>query len=80
MQHLKCVCFVRPTEGSVRLVCDLLRAETYGEFYVFFSSVLPDSHLQLLAENDQRERIEAQLSDKTSECEQVPFGLPTLSN
>ena len=57
MQHLKCVCFVRPTEGSVRLVCDLLRAETYGEFYVFFSSVLPDSHLQLLAENDQREMI-----------------------
>ena len=35
---------------------------------------------KLEAENDQRERIEAQLSDKTSQCEQVPFGLPTLSN
>jgi vacuolar protein sorting-associated protein 45 len=59
MQHLKAVCFVRPSESSVRLVCDLLRAQTYGETYVYFSSVLPDTHLQLIAENDEHEMVRA---------------------
>jgi vacuolar protein sorting-associated protein 45 len=50
---------VRPSESSVRLVCDLLRAQTYGETYVYFSSVLPDTHLQLIAENDEHEMVRA---------------------
>ena len=57
MQHLKAVCFVRPTEESVRLLCDLLRAGTYGEFFVFFSSVLAETHLQALAESDENEAV-----------------------
>jgi vacuolar protein sorting-associated protein 45 len=51
------VCFVRPTEESVRVLCDLLRAGTYGEFYVFFSSVLAETHLQALAESDENEVV-----------------------
>jgi len=53
MHHLKAVCFVRPTDENISLLCDLLKANTYSEYYLFFSHILKETHLQALAEADE---------------------------
>ncbi|KAJ2129330.1 vacuolar protein sorting-associated protein 45, partial [Coemansia sp. RSA 678] len=33
MRHLKCVCFVRPTDASLQALRDELRSPKYGDYY-----------------------------------------------
>lgn len=34
MPHMKCVCFLQPSEGSIEAVCAELREPKYGEYYL----------------------------------------------
>lgn len=34
MPHMKCVCFLQPSEDSIEAVCAELREPKYGEYYL----------------------------------------------
>lgn len=34
MPHMKCVCFLQPSESSIEAVCAELREPKYGEYYL----------------------------------------------
>lgn len=57
MLHMKAVCFVRPTGENVALLRRHLKNPCYGEFHIFFSNIVKDTHLQELAEADQQEVV-----------------------
>ncbi|KAJ1733682.1 vacuolar protein sorting-associated protein 45, partial [Coemansia sp. Benny D160-2] len=57
LRHLKCICFVRPTEASVRALVDELRSPKYGDYYVYVSNILKKSMIEVLAENDESEVV-----------------------
>ncbi|KAJ1983334.1 vacuolar protein sorting-associated protein 45 [Dimargaris cristalligena] len=57
MMHLKCVCFVRPTEESLQRLVDELRHPKYREYYLYFSNLLRKSALEQLAEADENELV-----------------------
>ncbi|KAI8319191.1 Sec1-like protein [Martensiomyces pterosporus] len=57
MRHLKCICFVRPTEASIQALVDELRAPKYGDYYIYFSNILKKSMIEALAENDEYEVV-----------------------
>ncbi len=52
MQHLKAVCFVRPTAQNLELLCDHLKEPRFSEYNVFFSNIVPKKMLATLAEAD----------------------------
>jgi vacuolar protein sorting-associated protein 45 len=55
--HLKAVCFVRPTETSVGLLVRELKEPRFAEYHFFFSGILTQGLLRLLAESDATERV-----------------------
>ncbi|KAG7368025.1 Sec1 family protein [Nitzschia inconspicua] len=55
--HLKAVCFVRPTETSVGLLVRELKEPRFAEYHFFFSGILTQGLLRLLAESDSTERV-----------------------
>jgi hypothetical protein len=57
MPHMKCVCFLQPSEGSIEAVCAELREPKYGEYYLYFSNVLSKSSIERLAEVDEFEVV-----------------------
>ncbi|KAJ1935666.1 vacuolar protein sorting-associated protein 45, partial [Linderina pennispora] len=57
MRHLKCICFVRPTDSSLQALVDELRAPKYGDYYIYFSNILKKSMIETLAENDESEVV-----------------------
>ncbi|KAJ1725666.1 vacuolar protein sorting-associated protein 45 [Coemansia erecta] len=57
MRHLKCVCFLRPTDSSIQALLDELRSPKYGDYYIYFSNILKKSMIELLAENDENEVV-----------------------
>ncbi|KAJ2722016.1 vacuolar protein sorting-associated protein 45 [Coemansia sp. Benny D115] len=57
MRHLKCVCFLRPTDSSIKALLDELRSPKYGDYYIYFSNVLKKSMIEILAENDESEVV-----------------------
>lgn len=57
MLHLKCVCFLRPTEDNIALLQQELRNPKYSEYHLFFSNVITRAQLQELAEVDLRETV-----------------------
>ncbi|KAJ2826663.1 vacuolar protein sorting-associated protein 45, partial [Coemansia erecta] len=57
MRHLKCVCFLRPTDASIQALADELRSPRYGDYYIYFSNVLKKSAIELLAESDAGEVV-----------------------
>ncbi|KAJ2311652.1 vacuolar protein sorting-associated protein 45, partial [Coemansia sp. RSA 2704] len=57
MRHLKCVCFVRPTDASMQALVDELRSPRYGDYYIYVSNILKKSMVELLAENDESEVV-----------------------
>ncbi|KAJ1730291.1 vacuolar protein sorting-associated protein 45 [Coemansia biformis] len=57
MRHLKCVCFLRPTDASIQALVDELRNPKYGDYYIYFSNILKKSMIELLAENDESEAV-----------------------
>ncbi|KIK95164.1 hypothetical protein PAXRUDRAFT_402229 [Paxillus rubicundulus Ve08.2h10] len=57
MPHMKCVCFLQPSEDSIEAVCAELREPKYGEYYLYFSNVLSKSTIERLAEVDEFEVV-----------------------
>lgn len=55
--HLKAVCFVRPTEASVGMLVRELKEPRFAEYHFFFSGILTQGLLRLLAESDGTERV-----------------------
>ena len=55
--HLKAVCFVRPTEISVGMLVRELKQPRFAEYHFFFSGILTQGLLRLLAESDATERV-----------------------
>jgi vacuolar protein sorting-associated protein 45 len=55
--HLKAVCFVRPTETTVGLLVRELKEPRFVEYHFFFSGILTQGLLRLLAESDTTERV-----------------------
>lgn len=57
MKHLKCVCYVRPTDGSIQALLEELRDPKYGDYFIYFSNILKKSMIEVLAENDESELV-----------------------
>jgi len=57
MGHLKAVVYVRPTQATFELLCQLLRAPVYKEYHLYFTNFVPDTNLKALAEADQFELV-----------------------
>lgn len=59
MRHLRCLCFIRPSAGSIQYLIDEFRDPKYGEYIVYFSNVVKKSSLERLAEADDHEVVKA---------------------
>ncbi|KAF8322629.1 Sec1-domain-containing protein [Clavulina sp. PMI_390] len=57
MPHLKCVCFLSPSEESLEAIRQELGEPKYGEYYLYFSNVLSKSVIEGLAEADTFELV-----------------------
>ncbi|KAH7885289.1 Sec1-like protein [Phlebopus sp. FC_14] len=57
MPHMKCVCFLQPSEDSLEAVYTELREPKYGEYYLYFSNLLTKSTIERLAEADEFEVV-----------------------
>lgn len=57
MGHLKAVVYVRPTQATFDLLCQMLRAPVYKEYHLYFTNVVPETNLKILAEADQFELV-----------------------
>lgn len=53
MNHLKCVVFVRPTKESLQYLEAALRSPKYKEYHIFFSNMLEQDKLRLIAQADE---------------------------
>ncbi|GMI47424.1 hypothetical protein TrCOL_g7546 [Triparma columacea] len=49
---MKALIYVRPTIENVEMICREVREANYSEYHVFFSNILPESFLSLLAKSD----------------------------
>ncbi|KAI9934131.1 vacuolar protein sorting-associated protein 45 [Aspergillus wentii] len=59
MRHLRCLCFVRPSPGSIQFLIDELREPKYGEYHIYLSNIIRKSSLERLAEADSNEVVRA---------------------
>ncbi|KER33643.1 hypothetical protein T265_12570 [Opisthorchis viverrini] len=57
LEHLRCVCLLRPTKENVNLLAQELRKPNYSSYYVFFSHTLTKQLLKQLAEADDHEVV-----------------------
>ncbi|OJI79985.1 hypothetical protein ASPTUDRAFT_131585 [Aspergillus tubingensis CBS 134.48] len=57
MQHLRCLCFVRPSPTSIQFLIDELREPKYGEYYIYLTNIIRKSSLERLAEADSHEVV-----------------------
>ncbi|KAI8975455.1 Sec1-like protein [Mycotypha africana] len=57
MNHLKCVCFLRPTRETLQYLIAELKEPSYGDYYIYFSNSIRKSDIEQLAEVDEHEVI-----------------------
>ncbi|XP_062516696.1 vacuolar protein sorting-associated protein 45-like [Corticium candelabrum] len=57
MKHLKAVCFLRPTQENISLLCEELRAPKYGFYYLYFTNFIRQSDVKKLADADEQEVV-----------------------
>lgn len=57
MPHMKCVCFLQPSEDSLEALELELAEPKYSEYYLYFSNILSKSAIERLAEADEYEVI-----------------------
>ncbi|CAE6536029.1 unnamed protein product [Rhizoctonia solani] len=57
MVHMKCVCFLRPSESSLEALGEELKEPKYGEYYLYFSNTLSKVAIERLAEQDEYEVV-----------------------
>lgn len=58
MSHLKAVYFLRPTSENIqRMKCQLAKPR-FGEYHLFFSNILNNTQLHILADSDEHEVVQ----------------------
>uniref|UniRef100_A0A7C8YKA5 Uncharacterized protein n=1 Tax=Opuntia streptacantha TaxID=393608 RepID=A0A7C8YKA5_OPUST len=58
MSHLKAVYFLRPTSENVQLLRRQLANPRFGEYHLFFSNILKDTQIHILADSDEHEAVQ----------------------
>ncbi|GAB2263890.1 hypothetical protein Droror1_Dr00026024 [Drosera rotundifolia] len=58
MSHLKAVYFVRPTSENIQLIRRQLATPRFGEYHLFFSNILKDTQIHILADSDEHEVVQ----------------------
>ncbi|CAI0395983.1 unnamed protein product [Linum tenue] len=56
--HLKAVCFLRPTSENIQFLRRQLANPRFGEYHLFFSNMLKDTQIHLLADSDDQEVVQ----------------------
>ncbi|CAH8846876.1 unnamed protein product [Trichobilharzia szidati] len=57
LEHLRCICFIRPTKENISLLSQELRKPNYFSYYIFFSHSITKQLLKQLAEADENEAV-----------------------
>ncbi|QGN17218.1 vacuolar protein sorting-associated protein 45 [Kluyveromyces marxianus] len=57
MPHLKCLCYLKPTEETISNLLRELQDPKYGEYQIFFNNQVSKSQLERLAERDDMEVV-----------------------
>ncbi|OJA17194.1 hypothetical protein AZE42_00175 [Rhizopogon vesiculosus] len=57
MPHMKCVCFLQPSEDSLEALSVELKEPKYGEYYLYFSGILSKAAIERLADVDEFEVV-----------------------
>ncbi|XP_057470311.1 vacuolar protein sorting-associated protein 45 homolog [Actinidia eriantha] len=58
MSHLKAVYFLRPTSENIQYMRRQLSSPRFGEYHLFFSNMLKDTQLHILADSDEHEVVQ----------------------
>lgn len=58
MSHLKAVYFLRPTSENIQLLRRQLANPRFGENHLFFSNILKDTQIHILADSDEHEAVQ----------------------
>ncbi|MCD7446618.1 vacuolar protein sorting-associated protein 45 [Datura stramonium] len=58
MSHLKAVYFLRPTSENIQHMRRQLDKPRFGEYHLFFSNILKDTQLHMLADSDEHEVVQ----------------------
>ncbi|XVF37111.1 hypothetical protein REPUB_Repub19eG0117500 [Reevesia pubescens] len=58
MSHLKAVYFLRPTPENIQYMRRHLSSPRFGEYHLFFSNMLKDTQIHLLADSDEQEVVQ----------------------
>ncbi|XP_071722686.1 vacuolar protein sorting-associated protein 45 homolog [Rutidosis leptorrhynchoides] len=58
MSHLKAVYFLRPTSENIQFLRRQLTNPRFGEYHLFFSNMLKDTQIHLLADSDEHELVQ----------------------
>uniref|UniRef100_A0A0D3CW58 Sec1 family protein n=1 Tax=Brassica oleracea var. oleracea TaxID=109376 RepID=A0A0D3CW58_BRAOL len=58
MSHLKAVYFIRPTSENVQKLRYQLANPRFGEHHLFFSNMLKDTQIHILADSDEHEAVQ----------------------
>ncbi|CDK28808.1 unnamed protein product [Kuraishia capsulata CBS 1993] len=57
MRHLKCICFVKPTEETITALVDELQNPKYSGYSIYFNNIVSKPQLERLAESDNMELV-----------------------
>ncbi|XP_038680056.1 vacuolar protein sorting-associated protein 45 homolog isoform X1 [Tripterygium wilfordii] len=57
MSHLKAVYFLRPTSQNIQHLRRQLANPRFGEYHLFFSNMLKDTQIHILADSDEQEVV-----------------------
>nr|CAG4643835.1 EOG090X03QA [Lepidurus arcticus] len=57
LTHLKCIVFLRPTKENIDLLAKELKSPRYGQYYIYFTSIISKSAIKFLAEADEQEVV-----------------------
>nr|CAG4651704.1 EOG090X03QA [Triops cancriformis] len=57
LTHLKCIVFLRPTKENIDSLAKELKNPRYGQYYIFFTSIISKSAIKFLAEADEHEVV-----------------------
>ncbi|XP_023643221.1 vacuolar protein sorting-associated protein 45 homolog [Capsella rubella] len=58
MSHLKAVYFIRPTSENIQKLRYQLAHPRFGEYHLFFSNLLKDTQIHILADSDEQEVVQ----------------------
>ncbi|XP_019176232.1 PREDICTED: vacuolar protein sorting-associated protein 45 homolog [Ipomoea nil] len=58
MSHLKAVYFLRPTSENIQHMRRQLAKPRFGEYHLFFSNILRDTQIHILADSDEHEVVQ----------------------